>query len=136
MPMMEWTDKLSVGVPSIDAQHKKLVAMANELYDAMKAGHGKDVLNKTLDGLIGYTVTHFNYEEKLFAQTGYPATAPHKKEHEDLKKQVLEIQEKMKAGVSFSQSMQVMDFLKKWLTNHIMVVDKAYGPHLTAKGIK
>lgn len=136
MPMMEWTDKLSVGVPSIDAQHKKLVAMANELFDAMKAGKGKDTLNKTLDGLIDYTVNHFDYEERLFAQTAYLGAAPHKKEHEDLKKQVLEFQKKMQAGASFSQSMQVMDFLKKWLTNYIMGSDKAYAPHMTAKGIK
>ena len=74
MPLMEWTDKLSVGVPSIDAQHKKLVSMANTLYDAMKAGHGKEILDETLAGLINYTVTHFKYEEKLFAQTGYPAS--------------------------------------------------------------
>ena len=136
MPLMEWTDKLSVGIPSIDAQHKKLVAMANELYDAMKAGHGKDVLNKTLEGLINYTVTHFKYEEKLFGETAYAKAAPHLKEHADLTQQVLAIQEKMKKGVSFSQSMEVMEFLKNWLTNHIMVSDKAYGPHLTAKGIK
>ncbi len=136
MPLMEWSDKLSTGVPSIDQQHKKLVGMANTLYDAMKAGHGKEVLNETLAGLINYTVTHFNYEEKLFAQTGYPKAAPHVKEHEDLKKQVLAIQEKMKAGVSFAQSMEVMEFLKNWLINHIMGSDKAYAPHLTAKGIK
>jgi hemerythrin-like metal-binding protein len=133
---MEWNDKLSVGVASIDAQHKKLVAMANGLYDAMKAGHGKEILNETLAGLINYTVTHFKYEEKLFAQTAYAKAAPHLKEHEDLTKQVLAIQEKMKAGVSFAQSMEVMEFLKNWLINHIMVSDKAYGPHLTAKGIK
>ncbi len=136
MPMMEWSDKLSVGVASIDVQHKKLVGMANELYDAMKAGKGKEVLDKTLDGLIAYTVSHFNYEEKLFAETAYAKTAPHKKEHADLTKQVLAIQEKMKKGVSFAQSMEVMEFLKNWLINHIMVSDKAYGPHLTAKGIK
>ncbi len=136
MPLMEWTDKLSVGVPSIDSQHKKLVSMANTLYDAMKAGHGKEILDETLAGLINFTVTHFKYEEKLFAQTGYPATAPHLKQHEDLTKQVLAIQEKMKKGVSFAQSMEVMEFLKNWLTNHILVSDKAYGPYLTSKGIK
>ena len=60
MPLMEWTDKLSVGVPSIDAQHKKLVSMANTLYDAMKAGHGKEILDETLAGLINYTVPTSN----------------------------------------------------------------------------
>ncbi|MGA9763558.1 MAG: bacteriohemerythrin [Rhodomicrobium sp.] len=136
MPYMEWSDKLSVGIASIDAQHKKLVEMANGLFDAMKAGHGKEVLGKTLDGLVSYTVTHFNYEEQLFAKTSYPGAAGHKQEHEALKKQVQAIQEKMKLGVSFAQSMEVMEFLKNWLLNHILGSDKAYSPHLAAKGIR
>ncbi len=46
MSLMEWNEKLSVGVPSIDEQHKKLVAMLNELYDAMQAKHDQDALAK------------------------------------------------------------------------------------------
>ncbi len=138
MAFMDWSDKLSVGVPSIDAQHKKLVSMVNELFDAMRSGHGKDAVGKTLTGLIQYTVTHFDYEEQLFAKTGYPDTAAHKKEHEDLKKKVSALQEKIKTGTSIgaAQSMEVMEFLKGWLVNHILVVDKKYGPHLASKGVK
>ncbi len=136
MPMMDWNDRLSVGVPSIDGQHMMLLGMANELCDAMQAKRGKDVLRKTLDGLINYTVTHFKYEEKLFAETGYAAAAQHTKEHEDLTKQVLEIQEKVEKGLKSAQSIELVICLSKWLTNHIQGSDKAYGPHLSAKGIK
>lgn len=136
MPYIDWDDKLSVGIPSIDAQHKKLVAMVNELFDAMKAGNGKEILSKTLTGLVDYTVTHFNYEEKLFAQTAYSESASHKKEHENLKREVLSIQEKMRQGITSAQAMQILEFLKKWLVNHIQGSDKKYGPHLVSKGIK
>ena len=136
MAFMNWTDKFSVGIPSIDAQHKKLVSMVNELFDAMKSGHGKDAVGKTLAGLIQYTLTHFDYEEKLFAQTGYPDTAAHKKEHEDLKKKVVAMQEKIKIGTGAAQSMEVMEFLKNWLNDHILGTDKKYGPHLASKGVK
>lgn len=136
MAYMEWSDKLSVGVDSVDVQHKRLVAMVNELFDAMKEGRGKDVLEKTLDGLIKYTVYHFSYEEKLFEQTGYPLSDEHKKEHKNLTEQVLIIQEKMKSGASFSLSMEVMEFLKGWLVNHIMGSDKKFGPYFVERGIK
>jgi hemerythrin len=136
MAFMEWSDKLSVGVPSIDAQHQKLVAMVNELFDALKAGHGKESLVKTLDGLISYTASHFAYEEQLFAKTGYADAAAHKKEHDDMTKKVLEVQAKAKGGVGFALPMEVMEFLKNWLVNHIMGTDKKYGPHLLSKGIK
>jgi hemerythrin len=133
---MEWSEKLSVGVESVDAQHKRLVAMVNDLFDAMKEGHGKDTLATTLDELVFYTVYHFSYEEKLFAQTEYPEAAAHKKEHEDLTQQVIVIQNKFKSGASFALSMEVMEFLKDWLVHHIMGSDKKFGPHMVANGIK
>jgi len=49
---MEWSDRMSVGVKLLDTDHQLLVKMINELYDAMKAGHGKDSLGKTLDSLV------------------------------------------------------------------------------------
>ena len=52
MALMTWTDKLSVGVAVLDDDHRKLVAMVNELYDAMQAGHGKDSLGRILSGLV------------------------------------------------------------------------------------
>ncbi len=136
MPLMEWNERFSVGVPSIDVQHKKLVSILNELHDAMQAKHGHEALSKTLAGLISYTASHFKYEEELFAKTGYNSAAEHKKEHDKLTNQVLEVKEKYVKGVSTALSVEVLNFLKKWLTDHIMGSDKQYGPHLRAKGIR
>jgi hemerythrin len=135
MPLMTWTEKLSVGVAALDDDHKKLVAMVNELYDAMQAGHGRDSLGRILDGLVQYTKMHFAREEKFFAQTGYPAAGPHKHEHEALTRQVLEVQKKYAAGAVATLSLDVMHFLKNWLVNHIQGSDQKYRPHLNQHGI-
>lgn len=135
MPLMTWNERLAVGVKQLDDDHKKLVGMVNQLYDAIQSGHGKEELGKTLDGLIEYTKIHFAHEEQYFAQTGYPATDAHKKEHNDLTRQVLEVQKKYKAGVSGTLSLEVMNFLKNWLINHIQGSDQKYGPYLNGKGI-
>jgi hemerythrin len=135
MPLMTWNDKLSVGVTVIDQEHKKLVGMINELYDAVQSGHGKAALGKILDGLVDYTKTHFAHEEKFFADTGYPDSAAHKKQHDDLTKQVLDVQAKYKSGATGTLSVEVLNFLKNWLINHIQGSDKKYAPHLRAKGI-
>ncbi len=136
MPLMTWTDKLSVGVAVLDADHKKLVAMVNELYDSITAGRGKDAVGKVLDGLIAYTQTHFGREEQYFAQTAYPAAPAHRKEHTDLCQQVVAVQQKYRAGATGTLSLEVMNFLKNWLVNHIQGSDKKYGPHLNAAGIR
>lgn len=135
MPLMTWNDKLSVGVNVIDDDHKKLVGMVNELYDGISAGHGKEAVGKVLDKLVDYTKFHFAREEQYFAKTAYPAAAAHKKEHDDLTKQVLDVQAKYKSGSVATLSLEVMNFLKNWLINHIQGSDKKYGPHLNAKGI-
>ncbi len=136
MPLMEWNEKMSVGVKQFDDEHKKLVAMVNELFDAVQAGKGKESLGKILDNLIAYTKSHFANEERYFAQHGYPDQDAHKKEHEALAKQVADVQQKYHSGATATLSMEVMNFLKNWLVKHIQGTDKKYGPFLNAKGVK
>ncbi len=136
MPLMEWSDKLSVGIKSIDDEHKKLVGMVNDLFDGVQAGRGKELLGPILDGLIAYTKTHFANEERYFAQHHYGEAVAHKAEHDALAKQVLDVQAKYKAGANAALSMEVMNFLKNWLVKHILGSDKAYGPFLAGKGVK
>ena len=136
MPILTWSPKYSVGVASIDEEHKKLIALINELHDAMIAGRGKDVVGKVLDGLVDYTKKHFALEERLFAQTGYPAAAEHKRAHDELTQQVVEIQEKFRSGKTITISMEVMNFLKDWLVDHILGTDQQYTAHFNSKGIR
>ena len=135
MPLLSWNEKLSVGVASLDEDHKKLVALLNQLFDAIYSGHGKESLGKTLDDMIAYAKTHFNHEEMFFAQTAYPDSAAHHAEHEKFTCRVLEEREKYKKGATGTLSLEVINFLKNWLLDHIQGTDKKYGPHLNSKGI-
>jgi hemerythrin len=123
-------------VELIDSDHKKLVAMVNELYDAVKAAKGKEVLGKVLDGLVSYTKTHFGHEEVEMAKFKYPKSPDHIKEHTKLTSQVLDVQAKYKAGNSAVLSMEVMAFLRDWLLKHIQASDKALGEFLKAQKAK
>jgi hemerythrin len=135
MALMAWSDKLSVGVDSIDDQHKKLLSLLNQLHDGMMAGKGKDILGGILKGLVDYTVTHFRYEEQLFARTGYPESEEHKNEHAELVRKVEEIQRQYATTGAKALTIPVMNFLKDWLSLHIVGTDKRYAPHLIAKGV-
>ena len=136
MPLMQWTEKLSVGVAVLDEDHKKLVGMVNELYDAMQAGHGKEKLGPILNQLVQYTRMHFAREEKFFSETVYADSAAHKQQHEALTRQVLEVQKKYAGGEVATLSVEVMHFLRDWLVKHIQGSDQSYRAHLNAKGIK
>ena len=126
MAFMIWSDKLSVGVQQMDMQHKILVELVNELCEAIKSGKGNDVLGGVLNGLITYTKTHFKAEEKLMQQYGYPNFPGHKKLHDELTSQAVELNEKIKSGQAVT-AVSVGNFLKDWLQNHIMIEDMKYG---------
>ncbi len=133
MSLLEWSKEFETGIAVIDADHKKLVKMANTLNDAMKSGHGKDVMGKLLVDLANYTVSHFQNEEKLMKQYAYTDTVAHTHQHEDLKAQVIDIVEKHKTG-AVTITLKVMNFLRDWLINHILKSDKVFAEFLKAKG--
>lgn len=135
LPLIDWTDALSVGIASIDDQHKKLVELLNALHDSSVTGKGNEQIKGILQELVGYTVNHFAYEEKLFAEHGYPETDSHKEAHVALTSQVGKFNEEFQAG-NAKLSGDLFKFLRTWLNGHIRGTDKLYGPYLAERGVK
>jgi hemerythrin len=134
MALITWKDQYSVNIKAIDAQHKKLVELINQIHDATKAARGKDVLEKILFELVTYTKVHFSAEEQLMKKYAYPGYNTQKAEHEALVKRVQDFQAEFKAGRS-TMSVEVMQFLMDWLTGHIQGLDKKYSSFLNEKGV-
>ncbi|PCI54121.1 MAG: hemerythrin [Gammaproteobacteria bacterium] len=136
MALIEWTAELSVGIDSIDEQHKKLVNMINALNDAMLTNSSHELLGKIFTGLAAYTHKHFAYEENMFAEYGYSDSEEHKRQHNELIAQVVELKENFIKNPQGTINTDLMLFLKRWLTNHIMRTDKEYAEFLISKGVK
>jgi hemerythrin len=134
MALIQWKNDFSVNVAEIDKQHQKLIDLINELDDAMKTGKGKDVIGRTVDGLIKYTENHFSVEEKYFDKFKYPDTYAHKMEHVAFVKKCSEFRNDFANG-KLSLSIQVMDFLSTWLQNHIVKNDKKYSSCFNSNGV-
>jgi hemerythrin-like metal-binding protein len=134
MALITWNENLKINMMEIDSQHKKLIELINELHEAMKTAKGKDVMGHVLSELVNYTVYHFGTEEKLFQKHGYSEYITHKKQHDDLTKQVMTTADKFNKGDNII-TVEVMNFLKNWLQNHILTVDKRYAPFLNSKGV-
>lgn len=135
MALISWNDNLSVKVTEFDLQHKKLIGMVNDLHSAMGAGKGRETMGTVLTGLIDYTVNHFAAEEKLMQKYGYPDFSKHKAEHDVLSRQVADIMAKFKEGKTIV-TVELMNFLKDWLTKHIQGTDRQYGSFFNGKGVQ
>lgn len=132
---LEWKDEYSVGIDSIDQQHKKLVNLINQLQTAVDYSTGEEFERDALDELVDYTKTHFQYEESLMQQNDYPDYEPHKAVHEKMIKQVAEVLAEYEKDKDTAMS-NAIDFLKDWLINHINGTDKEYSSFLIGKGVK
>jgi hemerythrin len=133
MALMKWDSTLSVGITRIDAQHQKLVGLVNKLHDAMMSGTGVKVVGTVLDELVAYTREHFQFEEQLMQLHGYPDLAVHVVEHSKLTHQTVQLQADVKQGTALT--MDVMQFLRDWLTGHILGVDRKYTPFFALRNV-
>jgi hemerythrin len=134
MPLMKWSENLHVGIPRVDEQHKRLVQMVNDLYDALQEHCTKEVIGFTLDELLAYTQNHFAMEEEYFDKFGYLDAAKHKDEHLALTEEVRGLISLYKLSEGDAVGVPLLEFLKKWLYNHILISDKKYAPFLKACG--
>jgi len=125
MARIQWNDSFLINFREIDSQHKRLVDMINDLDDAMRQGKGKDVLGKIITGLVVYTKTHFETEEKYLTEFGYPGLDEQKQEHAEFVKTITDFKNDFQSG-QLGLSIKVMDFLSNWLTHHIKHLDKQY----------
>ena len=133
--LIKWGESFEIGISVIDEQHKRLVAMVNELYRKLRDGATLEDLRGLLNELIDYTATHFRTEEELFEKYDYPEKEVHRKIHEKLVEKVLDYQRRVEAGEP-GLAYELLTFLKDWLSNHICVTDKKYGPYLKEKGVR
>jgi len=134
MALIVWDDSIKTGLWTVDTQHERWVGLINDLHEAMLAGKGKIILGQTFAGMTDYTRTHFADEEKLMSAHGYPRYAEHKALHDVCVARVLDLQRKAQAGET-GVTIEVMNYLKNWLINHIKVTDQDFVPYLKSKGV-
>lgn len=131
-----WNDKLSVGVPLIDQQHKMLLKHLAELSEAVESHHGSSEIAGTLDFLVDYTDFHFSTEEKHMKANGYPKFEQHLAVHEGFKKTLANLGEDFKEeGATPSLAEAINTLLINWLLKHIEAVDQELGAFLGEKGV-
>jgi len=135
MAFMNWNDKLSVGVETLDNQHKVLIETLNELQAAMMKGQARAVAAKILNELIQYTRDHFAAEEAMMEQTKYSALAAHRIAHRELTKQVEDYVARLEKG-DITLGVHLLNFLSDWLTKHIQGEDQKYGPWMNEHGVR
>jgi len=120
MQEIVWHERFSVGVPSMDAQHKHLI----ELLNGLRSSNDENTAYNTIMSMFDYARIHFRDEESLLRQAGYS----------ELPAQILEHRRFLSKAESFSKQAisdpdlctQLISFLHNWLLHHILEEDMKY----------
>lgn len=126
MAYIEWQEWMRIGVPMVDADHKVLISLINQVHSCISSDEEYANLASVLRALGDYTDYHFQREEKLQEEIDYPALAGHKDLHEKLSEQVREIIRRYEAARGSVRAVDILTFLEHWLTDHILNHDMAY----------
>ena len=132
MAFIDWAPKFSVQSVVLDLQHKTLTALINDLHAAMLRGGATEDMQKVFKDLISYTESHFRAEEGIMRQAAYPRLEAHHQQHVEFVEKARDLHAQLLAG-KFTVSMDLLRFLKSWLSEHILGMDQQYAPFLSAQ---
>jgi hemerythrin len=134
MALTTWKDSYSVGVQQLDAQHRHVFEMINELAFAMRSGQGDAAIQPILARLTEHLRTHIESEEELMRRTSYPDLAAHHEEHSVYLLRVGEFKTNLgKAGNE--DTISLLYILRDMILDHMLQADLAYAVHVNASGI-
>lgn len=133
--IIKWKEEYSVGVNALDLDHQKLILLLNQFNTAYDYEMGEEYEHQTLKELLAYTEYHFDREEKMMEDSGYPDFVAHQEQHKIMIAKINEIKQKYEEQ-GHDAFQEVSDFLSGWLINHINGTDKQYTSHLNQHGFK
>lgn len=123
MTHIKWSSELNTGIKVIDSQHHRIVEYINELHDVQSSHSLKDI-EKILQELVDYTLSHFAFEESLMEEAGYQFITGHKSVHEMFKRRISDFMQRLSMGEDITE--ELLSVLKSWLLNHIRSDDNDY----------
>lgn len=118
-------------IDKLNDEHMKIVDFINQIGEAIQREDIPEI-EMVFTGLMEYTISHFESEEKLMEQGDYPILEGHKQAHRDFGERITKIYKSFQdaKGGGFDnckkQCRELYSSLTLWLENHIMKEDKGY----------
>ena len=135
MKFIKWDESYSVNIEEIDAQHQWLTDIINTLHEELQENKSKLLIGIIVKSLMQYIQVHFQTEEGLMKKFNYPDYETHKIQHKELEQKVLGWSDSFLRG-KLVLTNEMLEFLKSWLENHEITVDRPLGLFLNSHGLR
>lgn len=122
---LRWNPSITLGIEEIDLEHRTFVVLINRLED-VKAD--QEMASRVLQALVKYAAFHFQSEENIFFEAGYPELAIHHAAHLALLEQLdVVLMELRSEQIGMDQ---ILAFFKQWYVNHTSKADHRFADFL------
>lgn len=126
---VEWSDKYCID-HDIDVEHKRLFALANEVFALGDPKRELSQLKDAINALYQYMEVHFGNEERLMRQVGFPECDSHAAAHRAI---IVRMNRLMTASRDLAELISdLRHLMTDWLLVHILTQDReiaAYAQH-------
>jgi len=129
MQHFKWTKAHAVYLPQVDAEHRNLFQMAEELHQAVRTGSEAARVQELVRPLVTALEEHFAHEERLMRSATCPDYSWHKQQHDTARKRAKEFVEELAAG-DLEAAHRFLDFLARWFKDHCSLTDRMMGAHV------
>jgi hemerythrin-like metal-binding protein len=129
MALLNWNRGYLIGNAQIDSDHQHLFDLINSFHYAFIQNRDRLGILRILNGLVQYAEEHFQREEAMMADRGYPELEAHQQIHAGLFETIFQLQTKLEEA-SVKMEKETVDFLRHWLTDHIAEHDTAFARFL------
>jgi hemerythrin len=131
--LLNWNDKMCVGVEVMDSEHRELSQAINDLHAAALQDRQQSLTGPLLRKVAEVARAHFSSEEGLMVSSNYPGMALHLFKHQYLMQQVDALQGRVNRG-GFKLTEHSLSFLNHWFTAHIQEEDTQFALWLNDPG--
>ena len=128
MEYVEWNEELSVDVVRFDKQHRRWINNLNNLFKTIQRGADNQEVSEYIKIFRRYTYYHLKDEEKVLADYNYPHVDEQRREHENYRARIEELEKNFKKDLAVKEDLIML--LKRWLLKHLKETDKKYSSFL------
>jgi len=123
MARFTWSAEHEVLLAPVDAEHRDLFRIADELHAAVSKGAPPDAVSEHLHHLTACMAEHFSHEEELMREVSYPSLRWHTKQHDPARRHLKLLAPLVEAGDRQAARL-LFHFLAGWLQDHTTLTDR------------
>jgi hemerythrin len=122
MNLLQWKPEFSIGVASIDDEHREMIDLINLIYAELASDADVVQIDECLGDIFSAISMHFALEERMMRSCDHADYTAHKNDHEELLDQIRDLMDDFTDDTEIGAA-RLSDRLNDWFAGHFSTFD-------------